>query len=81
MGAGKAGPNTHRISKRRGKGYLQRLLVTGATAGSGAFHLYARAPWVQEMLKRHPKKLVATEDHNITASVNSAAYRYADRPV
>jgi transposase len=47
-----------RISKR-GDGYLRRLLVTGATAALERSQSTRAQPWVQGMLKRHPKKLVA----------------------
>ena len=47
-----------RISKR-GDGYLRRLLVTGATAALERSRPTRAHPWVQGMLKRHPKKLVA----------------------
>jgi transposase len=46
------------ISKR-GDGYLRRLLVTGATAALERSKSTRERPWVQGMLKRHPKKLVA----------------------
>lgn len=53
-GRQKLGP----ISKR-GDGYLRRLLVTGATAALERSKTMRAQPWVQGMLKRHPKKLVA----------------------
>ncbi len=46
------------ISKR-GDGYLRRLLVTGATAALERSKSTRARPWVQAMLKRHPKKKVA----------------------
>lgn len=46
------------ISKR-GDGYLRRLLVTGATAALERSKSTRQRPWVQNMLKRHPKKKVA----------------------
>ncbi|MBT3551984.1 MAG: IS110 family transposase [Rhodospirillaceae bacterium] len=47
-----------RITKR-GDGYLRRLLVTGATAALERSKSTRARPWVQAMLKRHPKKKVA----------------------
>ena len=47
-----------KISKR-GDGYLRRLLVNGATAALERSKQTRNRPWVQGMLKRHPKKLVA----------------------
>ncbi|MBT8001647.1 MAG: IS110 family transposase [Rhodospirillales bacterium] len=47
-----------KISKR-GDGYLRRLLVIGATAALERSKSVRMRPWVQAMLKRHPKKLVA----------------------
>ena len=48
-----------RISKR-GDGYLRRLLVTGATAALERSKSTRAQPWVQGMLKRHPKKRCKT---------------------
>ena len=47
------------ISKR-GDGYLRRLLMTGATAALRRSKSIACDPWVQSLLKRKPRKVVAT---------------------
>jgi len=52
-----------KISKR-GDGYLRRLLVTGATAAMERSKLTRDRPWVRDLLKRHPKKLVAVAQAN-----------------
>ena len=57
-----------RISKR-GDGYLRRLLVTGATAAIERSTSTRAHPWVQGMLKRHPKKLVAVALANKMARI------------
>jgi transposase len=55
-----------KISKR-GDGYLRRLLVNGSTAALERSKSMRARPWVKEMLKRHPKKLVAVALANKTA--------------
>lgn len=51
-------PRLGGISKR-GDGYLRRLLMTGATAALRRSKQTRARPWVQELLKRRPAKVVA----------------------
>ncbi len=51
-------PRLGGISKR-GDGYLRRLLVTGATAALFRSKETRTRPWVKELLKRRPAKVVA----------------------
>lgn len=57
-----------KISKR-GDGYLRRLLVTGATAALERSKPTRAHTWAQDMLKRHPKKLVAVALANKMARI------------
>lgn len=59
-------PRLGGISKR-GDGYLRRLLMTGATAALRRSKQTRARPWVQELLKRRPAKVVAVALANKTA--------------
>ncbi len=59
-------PRLGGISKR-GDGYLRRLLVTGATAALFRSKETRTRPWVNELLKRRPAKVVAVALANKTA--------------
>lgn len=59
-------PRLGGISKR-GDGYLRRLLMTGATAALWRSKQTRARPWVQELLKRRPAKVVAVALANKTA--------------
>jgi len=59
-------PRLGGISKR-GDGYLRRLLMTGATAALRRSKQTRARPWVQDLLKRRPAKVVAVALANKTA--------------
>ncbi len=59
-------PRLGGISKR-GDGYLRRLLMTGATAALRRSKQTRARPWVQELRKRRPAKVVAVALANKTA--------------
>jgi transposase len=59
-------PRLGGISKR-GDGYLRRLLMTGATSALRHSKQTRARPWVQELLKRRPAKVVAVALANKTA--------------
>ncbi|MEN8259475.1 MAG: IS110 family transposase [Pseudomonadota bacterium] len=59
-------PRLGGISKR-GDGYLRRLLMTGATAALRRSKQTRARPWVRELLKRRPPKVVAVALANKTA--------------
>lgn len=59
-------PRLGGISKR-GDGYLRRLLMTGATAALRRSKQTRARPWVQELLRRRPAKVVAVALANKTA--------------
>lgn len=59
-------PRLGGISKR-GDGYLRRLLMTGATAALWRSKQTRARPWVRELLKRRPAKVVAVALANKTA--------------
>jgi transposase len=59
-------PRLGGISKR-GDGYLRRLLMTGATAALRRSRQTRARPWVRDLLKRRPAKVVAVALANKTA--------------
>ena len=71
-------PRLDGLSKR-GDGYLRRLLMTGATSALRRSRETRARPWVRDLLKRRPAKVVAAALANKMARTAWALMKTGER--